>query len=166
MAHIRLRSGSWIADVRKKGFKSQSKSFKTKEAAEAWAAVVELAIEAQVDYAPVFLRPPQRNPYMSASEVHALPRVRRDQCVGIYFLFLDGECVYVGQSMTLHARVDQHVKRIQFDSYSWINVPEGDALTVERHYINLLRPVHNIKDKELISTASAKRTASKVHQMS
>lgn len=156
MAHIRLRSGSWIADVRKKGFKSQSKSFSTKEAAEAWASVVELAIEAQVDYAPVFLRPPQRNPYMSAREVHALPRVRRDQCVGIYFLFLGGKCVYVGQSMTLHARVDQHVKRIQFDSYSWINVPEGDALTVERHYINLLRPVHNIKDKGLVSTASGK----------
>lgn len=163
MAHIRMRSGSWIADVRKTGFKSQSKSFKTKEAAEAWAAVVEAAIEAQVDYAPVLMRPPQRNPYMTRAEVHALPRVRRDHCIGVYFLFLDGECVYVGQSMTLHARVDQHLRRIPFDSYSWINVPAGDALTVERHYINLLRPEYNTKDKELVGTSSAKRTASELH---
>lgn len=146
MASVRFRLGRWVADVRKKGFKSRSKSFKTQADAEKWANVVETAIEAQIDFAPTIVRDTSRNPYMTRDEVHALPRVRRDHCIGIYFLFLDGTCVYVGQSLTLHARVDQHLKRIPFDGYAWINVPAGDALTVEKHYIRMLHPQYNIKD--------------------
>jgi hypothetical protein len=158
MATITQRGAKWFAQVRRKGYKSQSASFKTKDEAEKWAQAVETAIEAQIDFAPVIIRQPARDPYMTPKEVYALPRVRRDHCIGIYFLFLDGVCVYVGQSMNLHARVDAHLRRIPFDSYSWINVPEGDALTVERHYIRLLKPQYNIKDNYGEITESVPRT--------
>jgi hypothetical protein len=148
MAHVKQRGEKWFAQVRRKGFKSRSASFKTKEDAEKWANAVELAIEAQVDFAPVIIRPPVADPYMTKSEIYSLPRVRREQCVGVYFLFLDGVCVYAGQSLNLHARVDQHLFRVPFDSYSWINVPSEKALEVERHYIRLLQPEYNVRDKK------------------
>ncbi len=46
MASIRLRNGSWVADIRRKGHKSISKSFTTKAAAERWAREVESKIDA------------------------------------------------------------------------------------------------------------------------
>lgn len=45
MASIRLRNGSWVADIRRKGHKSISKSFPTKGKAQVWAR----EIEAQMD---------------------------------------------------------------------------------------------------------------------
>jgi hypothetical protein len=146
MASIKQRGAMWFAQVRRKGYKSKSASFKTAEEAKKWANAMELAIEAQIDFAPVIIRKQAVNPYMTQSEVCSLPRLRRDQCIGIYFLFLDGVCVYVGQSLNLHARVDQHLYRVPFDSYSWINVPAQDAITVERHYIRLFCPEFNKKE--------------------
>lgn len=46
MASIRQRNGSWIADIRRKGHKSISKSFRTKGMAQAWAREVEAKIDA------------------------------------------------------------------------------------------------------------------------
>lgn len=46
MASIRLRNGSWVADIRRKGHKSISKSFGTKGAAEKWAREIETQIDA------------------------------------------------------------------------------------------------------------------------
>jgi len=46
MASIRQRNGSWVADIRRKGHKSITKSFKTKSLALAWAREVEASIDA------------------------------------------------------------------------------------------------------------------------
>ena len=45
MASIRQRNGSWVADIRRKGHKSISKSFKTKSLALAWAREIEASID-------------------------------------------------------------------------------------------------------------------------
>ena len=45
MASIRQRTGSWVAEVRRKGHKSISKSFKTKSLALAWAREIETSID-------------------------------------------------------------------------------------------------------------------------
>ncbi|GGX01348.1 tyrosine-type recombinase/integrase [Undibacterium macrobrachii] len=46
MASIRLRNGSWVADIRRKGHKSISKSFPTKGKAQVWAREVEAQMDA------------------------------------------------------------------------------------------------------------------------
>jgi integrase len=46
MASIRQRNGSWVADIRRKGHKSISKSFRTKGMAQTWAREIEQQIDA------------------------------------------------------------------------------------------------------------------------
>ena len=46
MASIRQRNGSWVADIRRKGHKSITKSFKTKSLALAWSREIEASIDA------------------------------------------------------------------------------------------------------------------------
>lgn len=46
MASIRQRNGAWVADIRRKGHKSISKSFPTKGKAQAWAREIEGQIDA------------------------------------------------------------------------------------------------------------------------
>lgn len=64
---------------------------------------------------------------------------------GIYFLLHKKEVVYVGQSVSIMHRVQQHVvdgaKR--FDRWCYIPVKQGELTEVERFYITLLRPTYN-----------------------
>jgi len=46
MASIRLKNGSWVADIRRKGHKSISKSFPTKGRAQIWAREIESQMDA------------------------------------------------------------------------------------------------------------------------
>jgi integrase len=46
MASIRLKNGSWVADIRRKGHKSISKSFPTKGRAQVWAREIEAQMDA------------------------------------------------------------------------------------------------------------------------
>lgn len=46
MASIRLKNGSWVADIRRKGHKSISKSFPTKGKAQVWAREIEAQMDA------------------------------------------------------------------------------------------------------------------------
>lgn len=67
---------------------------------------------------------------------------------GIYFLWKDGECVYVGQSRHILSRVGEHCARGEkdFDSYSYVAC-EADFLDAfEAAYQLLLRPRMNLND--------------------
>lgn len=83
----------------------------------------------------------------SAADILALPRLRTD-VTGIYFLFKDDECVYVGKSRRVHLRVAEHMRRDfrfkDFNTYSWLACSEADASSLEAYYISLLRPRLNI----------------------
>lgn len=72
-------------------------------------------------------------------------RVRPPQPVsGVYFLFCDNECVYVGQSINAHARIMQHRAERMFDHADILPVPNDQLLKTERYYIGLLKPKWNI----------------------
>lgn len=60
--------------------------------------------------------------------------------VGVYFLILQGEVVYVGSSVNVLARVGSHTGRIEFDDARWISTSVDDLRLVESHFINSLMP--------------------------
>ena len=64
---------------------------------------------------------------------------------GIYFLIFNQSIVYVGQSVDLWQRIQQHraKKEIAFDSVSWVHCEARNLNAVEKHYIDTLKPKHN-----------------------
>jgi predicted DNA-binding transcriptional regulator AlpA len=62
---------------------------------------------------------------------------------GIYFLLLDGEIVYVGQSIDVFARLAQHIKEKTFDRWHWVPCPANQILSAERAYIRAFKPPLN-----------------------
>jgi hypothetical protein len=65
---------------------------------------------------------------------------------GVYFLFLNEEIVYVGQSINVHGRIQQHVSQKEkvFNRSFYQEIPEDmDLLAVEKHYILMFRPKYN-----------------------
>lgn len=62
---------------------------------------------------------------------------------GVYFLFLNDEIVYVGQSTNIHLRVQQHRDK-EFNRVFYQEVPiEMDLLAIEKYYILKFRPRYN-----------------------
>jgi hypothetical protein len=64
---------------------------------------------------------------------------------GIYFLFQDGELQYVGESSQVHKRIQSHVGRKVFDSFTWVKAPVDPAerRRLERCYIEKHNPKLN-----------------------
>lgn len=81
---------------------------------------------------------------LEASTIVARSQKWGDKFAGIYFLIKDREIVYVGQSMNVAARVSQHKKTRDFDSWSWIPCDTQDLLDLERAYIRKFRPELNM----------------------
>lgn len=97
---------------------------------------------------------------LTAGQVYGLPRLT-PEITGIYFLFKDGDCVYVGKSRQVHLRVREHMRRDfrfkDFESYSWVTCSEGDLTSLEIYYIALLRPILNIQWTDIGFTERKKR---------
>lgn len=64
---------------------------------------------------------------------------------GIYFLILDGEIVYVGQSIDCTGRLSDHAKDMgkPFDSIYIIDAEADELNHLEGYYIRLFRPIYN-----------------------
>lgn len=65
---------------------------------------------------------------------------------GVYFLFLNEEIVYIGQSGNVHLRISQHIKEKEkeFNKVFYQPVPpEMDLLAIEKYYILKFRPKYN-----------------------
>lgn len=64
---------------------------------------------------------------------------------GVYFLILDREVVYVGQSQDVPERLKAHRKeaRKAFDYALYMPCPSDSLLDVEAYWITKLRPKHN-----------------------
>lgn len=71
---------------------------------------------------------------------------------GVYFLFLQKQVVYVGQSINIFRRLGQHAEKgaIQFDAVSWIECGREELGRLERAYIHLFNPPLNKKVDGLI----------------
>lgn len=61
----------------------------------------------------------------------------------VYFLVCDGMVVYVGQSMSLIARLQQHRPNKLFDHVFYLPVPSSQLNDMERKFIHLLKPPLN-----------------------
>lgn len=63
----------------------------------------------------------------------------------VYFLYLRGEVVYVGQTKTLRFRIDQHITDgvKQFDAVGFLKCPVNLLLKWEAHFIKRLAPKYN-----------------------
>lgn len=64
---------------------------------------------------------------------------------GIYFLIKDGEIVYVGQSVSVMARIQSHTASKEFDSFSFLPCKREILNVIESLYIHLLEPSGNGK---------------------
>jgi hypothetical protein len=59
---------------------------------------------------------------------------------GVYFLIADREVVYVGQSVNVYSRIDEHAKGKKFDRYAYVPCPIEMLDKLESLYIHCLRP--------------------------
>jgi len=131
MASILKIGENWRVQVRRTDRPKVTKTFARLEDAEAWAKRYETHGKGMT----------------LPEEVLQLPRVSVEDLCGVYFLFKETACIYVGQSLNVHARVREHKhkKRIAFDEYAWIPVPAALLDSVEGRYIAMLRPEFNSK---------------------
>jgi len=71
------------------------------------------------------------------------------QCNGIYFLFNEGNLVYVGKGWNCFLRVAEHTRKEpnnnkMFTHWNFIEIPESENLgTIERALIQKYRPPLN-----------------------
>jgi len=162
MAYLRmLKNGNWRAEVQKHG-KRASRVFADKEEAEAWASGYEKTLEGGVR---LFLdRPalPEAKSLVLLSAIpgrvlKALAEIPHDHYelqaasfpvgsgVGVYFLLLDNEVVYVGKTIDFIARLYRHSREKQksFDAFAFIQCLECDLDALEAKYIDAFLPRHN-----------------------
>lgn len=68
-----------------------------------------------------------------------------DKVCGIYFLMLDGEVVYIGQSINCHSRISDHkrLEKIQYDSVYILRTDQAALTPLENLYIRKFKPKHN-----------------------
>lgn len=63
---------------------------------------------------------------------------------GVYFLISGSRIFYVGQSIRILERINEHVRKgVQFDAFYFIKVPKSKLLATEAAYIKAFRPPGN-----------------------
>lgn len=73
-------------------------------------------------------------------------RTTRDmpRASGVYFLFDDDECIYVGQTKNFAERTIQHERNaVLWTSHAYFEVPKFFAADVEAYYIRRMKPSLN-----------------------
>lgn len=83
---------------------------------------------------------------MSIEEIQDLPKLPLPPIhCGVYFLFRDGEVVYVGQSINIASRVYSHIKegKKDFDCYSFFECSCKDLDRLEAALICKFDPEYN-----------------------
>jgi len=79
------------------------------------------------------------------SEFDSSTAHRRAACKGIYFLIQNKEIVYVGMSVDMDLRIEQHRKNlVKFDSLTWFEAPKFYLKLIEGYYIRRIRPRLNV----------------------
>lgn len=69
---------------------------------------------------------------------------------GVYFLFLKGLPVYVGQTTQWPKRIQGHCHTIDFDEAKIMEFKEEELREHELKFIQLLKPLHNVAGKEKV----------------
>lgn len=162
MAYVRqLKSGSWRAEVSKYGDRV-SKVHPSKEEAEKWAAYYETTLDRSVSLMKMranIIVDVERPILLSAIPNRVLEAIGRapyghhevvvssykfGSGVGIYFLLMEGEVVYVGQTTNFLARLHKHQRDGKaFDAFSFMQCRPEDLDELEATYIDAFLPVYN-----------------------
>lgn len=153
MASIIQIGNKWRAQVRRKGSPPHTKTFQDQHQAQAWADSIEQSLAAKD--ADAMMVAIQQRPWADMHrgapnvdglppEVAALPTMALDRCCGVYFLFLERRCVYVGQSTNVFSRIREHFFTKRFDAFAWMEVAPSRLSEVEQHYIKAIRPGLNV----------------------
>jgi hypothetical protein len=156
MASIIQIGEKWRAQVRKRGVR-ETRTFPTRKDAESWAGAIEA--HAEQKRADRLLEAAQvpREPWKTV-DPYAIPRFDLERFCGVYFLFDAGELVYIGQGLQVPRRVDEHCRKMMFDSWSWLPVPQDRLTQVEAYLIRKFKPRLNVthagprRGKELAMT--------------
>ena len=69
---------------------------------------------------------------------------KQKQKIGIYFLYKGNEVVYVGQSVNIENRIQEHRGSKDFDSYNYVLCDRGELNEKEAYYILKHRPSYNV----------------------
>lgn len=162
MACIReFRPGRFRAEVHKNGTRT-SKVFGTHAEASKWAEYVEGALDSRAYAASLErkIKNDMESPILLSSipkrVLHALSNIpymhyeivesslRYGTGVGIYFLLMEKEVVYVGQTTNLLARLHKHQRDGKiFDAVSFIQCGESHLDNLEAMYIDAFLPEYN-----------------------
>ncbi len=67
----------------------------------------------------------------------------KDETVGVYYLYLDGVLMYIGQSQNIKSRIKAH-KNKEFDAVYYIECSKDDLLKFEKQEIQSKKPKLNI----------------------
>ena len=152
MATPKLTSqGTWRVQIMVAGVRAGG-TFSTKEEADKWASAKTTSLlrketlrsvkasDMLVNNVPKKLvQALQDAPYTKAEIMAAALPANRTS--GVYFLMLDDEVVYVGQSVDVLGRISRHKRDgKEFDSFSYILCEEGDLNRLEALYITVLMP--------------------------
>jgi len=65
---------------------------------------------------------------------------------GVYFLILNSEIIYIGQSVNMYSRAASHYDK-EFDSVVYMPCPKEDLNIMESIYIHEFKPAQNGKYK-------------------
>jgi hypothetical protein len=74
-------------------------------------------------------------------------RTTRDmpRASGIYFLFDDDDCIYVGQTHNFADRTVQHERNgVRWTSHTYFEAPKFFAPAIEAYYIHRIKPYFNV----------------------
>lgn len=91
--------------------------------------------------------------YIFNLERKSIPLVK-----GVYFLFKDGELVYIGQSCNIYSRLAVHLADKNFDQFSFIEVRNSaERIKKEKYLIQKFKPRYNkeVSNKEFVEYENA-----------
>ncbi len=80
---------------------------------------------------------------ISISETHISNPIVDDKYEFIYFLLDNNSLIYVGRTVNLFTRVDNHASNKKFDSFKWLLVEKTYVDFLERYFIDKYRPFEN-----------------------
>ncbi len=70
---------------------------------------------------------------------------------GVYFLLLKNEIVYVGQSVAVYRRINEHLASKRFERIAYIPCDQSELDVLESLYIHLFRPKLNQQKNKYLS---------------
>lgn len=70
--------------------------------------------------------------------------------IGVYFLFHDDILIYIGKSINIFKRLNEHIKNKNFNNYSFIKCDtENEANELETEMIIRYKPKLNIQHRKM-----------------